>query len=96
MKRMGCPIIDATGKAIEETASIAVLEILCKGGAKWLRSMFTNPWEAMLLLRGKLLGDKFKPLNTVLNLELNVLPPFYPCVWGCRLKSRKRGWKLDE
>lgn len=30
MKRIGCPIIDATGKAIEETASI-VLEILFKG-----------------------------------------------------------------
>ncbi|MCO5385671.1 pyruvate, water dikinase regulatory protein [Desulfosporosinus sp.] len=30
MKRIGCPIIDATGKAVEETASI-VLEILFKG-----------------------------------------------------------------
>ncbi|AET70379.1 hypothetical protein Desor_4986 [Desulfosporosinus orientis DSM 765] len=30
MKRIGCPIIDATGKAIEETASI-ILEILFKG-----------------------------------------------------------------
>lgn len=30
MKRLGCPIIDATGKAVEETASI-VLEILFKG-----------------------------------------------------------------
>lgn len=33
MKRIGCPIIDSTGKAVEETASI-VLEILYKGGAK--------------------------------------------------------------
>jgi len=30
MKRIGCPIIDATGKAVEETASI-VLELLFKG-----------------------------------------------------------------
>lgn len=30
MKRIGCPIVDATGKAVEETASI-VLEILFKG-----------------------------------------------------------------
>lgn len=30
MKRIGCPVIDATGKAVEETASIA-LEILFKG-----------------------------------------------------------------
>jgi regulator of PEP synthase PpsR (kinase-PPPase family) len=29
MKRIGCPIIDATGKAVEETASI-VLELLFK------------------------------------------------------------------
>ena len=30
MKKIGCPIIDATGKAVEETASI-VLELLYKG-----------------------------------------------------------------
>ncbi|KLU65975.1 putative pyruvate, phosphate dikinase regulatory protein [Desulfosporosinus acididurans] len=30
MKRIGCPVVDATGKAVEETASI-VLEILFKG-----------------------------------------------------------------
>ncbi|GAB6152594.1 pyruvate, water dikinase regulatory protein [Desulfosporosinus burensis] len=30
MRRLGCPIIDATGKAVEETASI-VLEMLFKG-----------------------------------------------------------------
>ncbi|SDG18804.1 pyruvate, water dikinase regulatory protein [Desulfosporosinus hippei] len=30
MRRIGCPIIDATGKAVEETASI-ILEILFKG-----------------------------------------------------------------
>lgn len=30
MKRIGCPIVDATGKAVEETASM-VLEILFKG-----------------------------------------------------------------
>jgi len=29
MKRIGCPVIDATGKAVEETASI-VLELLFK------------------------------------------------------------------
>lgn len=30
MKRIGCPVIDATGKAVEETASIA-LELIFKG-----------------------------------------------------------------
>jgi len=30
MKRIGCPIVDATGKAVEETASL-VLEIMFKG-----------------------------------------------------------------